>query len=161
MHRSMCAAVGTGYGATSGEFEGSYSASRQEMIVAAQKDLARQTKIIDSAIKPIYESVILRCLNMGLITKYNGGDLLNARYVAPRREHIDPLKQAKAIALELATNQTTLADVLAAKGKDFDLHIIHLRDELQKLESAGLQPNGIEALKWLQLNAENDETEAA
>lgn len=159
IHRSMCAAVGTGFGSVSGEFEGSYSASRQEMIVAAQKDLARQTKIINDAIQPIYEAFVLRCLTLGLLTEYRGGDLLNARYVAPHREHIDPLKQAKAVALELATNQTTLADVLASKGKDFDQHIIHLRDELEKLESAGLQPNGIEALKWLQLNAENDDSD--
>lgn len=156
LHRSMCAAVRTGYGAVSGEFDGSYSASRQEMIVAAQGDLDRQTKIIDDAITPIYEAFVIRCLQRGLIRDITDGDIFNARYVAPRREHIDPLKQAKAVATELATNQITLSDVLAQKGKDFDLHLIHLKDELQKLKDAGLQPNGIEALKWLELNVKDE-----
>lgn len=160
MHRSMCASVGTGYGAVSGEFDGSYSASRQEIITAAQKDLARQMQVINDIVKPLYEAFILRCMSLGLIKGYTSGDLFNARYVAPRREHIDPLKQAKTVALELATNQSTLADVLASKGKDFDTYIIHLKDELIKLKEAGLQPNGIEALKWLEINATlEDETD--
>ena len=160
LFRSMCAAVGTGFGATSGEFDGSYSASRQEMIVAAQNDLDRQTMIIDTAIKPVYEAFVLRCIENRLIS-YSEGDIFAAKYTAPRREHIDPLKEAKAISLKLATNQILLSDVLASQGKDFDLFIIHLKDELTKLEAAGLQPNGIEALKWLQLNVANDQEEGA
>lgn len=156
LFRSMCAAVGTGYGATSGEFDGSYSASRQEMIVAAQNDLDRQELIISQLIKPIYEEFVLECLKKGLIP-YREGDVFNAKFVAPRREHIDPLKEAKAIATKLATNQISLSDVLAAQGKDFDTFIIHLRDEMVKLKEVGLQPNGIEALKWLELNVNDSE----
>ena len=160
LYRVMCASVGTGFGAVSGEFDGSYSASRQEVITAAQKDLARQCKVIDDAIKPLYEAFVLRCITSGLI-KATTGNVFNARYVAPKRDHIDPLKQAKAVALELATNQTSLSDVLSSKGKDFDTYIIHLRDELRKLEEAGLQPNGIEALKYLELKILEDEEEPA
>ena len=160
MHRSMCAAAGTGYGATSGEYDGSYSASRQEVITAAQRDLARQMLVIDSLITPIYEEFVMQCIARGLIS-YHEGNVFNARYVAPKREHIDPLKQAKSVALKLATNQTSLSDILATEGKDFDTFIIHLKDELTKLKEAGLQPNGVEAIKYLELHfpdeSENDE----
>lgn len=161
LYRVMCASVGTGFGAVSGEFDGSYSASRQEVITAAQKDLARQQLIIDNAIQKIYEAFVLRCISRGLVTPSATGDIFNARYVAPRRDHIDPLKQAKAVALELATNQTSLSDVLASKGKDFDTYIVHLRDELRKLEQAGLQPNGVEALKFLELKVLEDESDVS
>ena len=133
------------------------SRSITEVITAAQKDLARQTQIIDELVKPIYEAFVLRCMQAGLIKGFAGGDIFNARYVAPKREHIDPLKQAKTVALELATNQTTLSDVLASRGKDFDTYLIHLKDELSKLKEAGLQPHGVEAIKWLELNAGNDD----
>lgn len=157
---ALCAACSTGFGAVTGKFNGSYSASRQEMILAAQRDLARQEQFIDSVVKPIYHDFIIKCMNKKLIT-YEAGNIFNARYVAPSKPHIDPLKAAKAVALELATNQTSLSEVLASKGKDFDSYIIHLKNELLKLKDAGLQPNGIEALKWLELHADNDEPEAA
>ena len=154
--RAACAAGGVGYGATTGEIDGSYSASRQEMVVAAQRDLARQNQLIDQAIKPIYERFVLRCMARGLV-KYSEGNALNARYTAPRREHIDPLKDATATALKLATNQISLTEVISSRGEDFDVYITHLRDEMRKLSEAGLPPNGVKWDKFLEMQRVIDE----
>ncbi|MFB5180927.1 phage portal protein [Vibrio alginolyticus] len=148
--RAACASVGVGYGATTGEIDGSYSASRQEMVVAAQRDLARQNQLIDQAIRPIYERFVLHCLSRGLV-RYTEGNIFAARYTAPKREHIDPLKDATATALKLATNQISLTEVIAARGEDFDVYITHLRDEMRKLQEAGLPPNGVKWEKFLEI----------
>ena len=69
------------------------------------------------------------------------------RWIWDAPPHVDPLKEAKAAGERMDIKTSTLADELAAQGKDFDAHIAQLIREKLIMEAGGLnitqkpQPN--------------------
>lgn len=57
---------------------------------------------------------------------------------SPKREWVDPLKESKAIATELEYNTTTLQEIYARRGLDWQEQINQRAKEKQVLESLGL-----------------------
>ncbi len=59
----------------------------------------------------------------------------------PGSEHVDPLKEARAIEIRLASNATTLAAEYARQGKDWEAEVRQRARERQLMLELGLNPN--------------------
>lgn len=60
---------------------------------------------------------------------------------------IDPLKEAQANQVMLATGQITLKDIYAKKGKDWEEEINQLAVELEKTKELGLVREALDIVK--------------
>jgi len=60
------------------------------------------------------------------------------RWTWPRRNHVDPTKEAMGEAIGLKNMTLLLSDALAARGKDIETHVAAMKRELDLLNESGL-----------------------
>ena len=113
-----------------------FSSARASIIQDNKRFDYEQQHIIDYVLNPIYESWLDSMVLAGRIKSIkperyfaNKQKYLKPKWVTPAREWVDPLKDMKAIELELALGLTTKSEVIAKRGKDFEEVLIQQKRE--------------------------------
>lgn len=146
--RMIGAGQGLSYEAVSRDMsETNYSSARQAIIedegtFAAETELL-QEKVMDE----IYESFIISCILSGLIAVKNfwndKANYLKHQWVASPKKWIDPVKEANANKIALATGQKTFQDICAENGKDWQEQISDMAKAIDYASSFGIELGGI------------------
>jgi len=76
---------------------------------------------------------------LGFYAEHDAGELPHVWYW-DGFEHVDPAKEALAVERKLAVNATTLAEVYASQGKDWQDEIEQRARELKKMQELGVPP---------------------
>ncbi|MEK3976067.1 phage portal protein [Psychrobacillus sp. FSL K6-1267] len=100
-----------------------YSSARQGLLEDQKTYLMEQKYLISHFLIPVYEAFIESAILKGeLVIKdfyEKKREYLAHKWIAPGMKWIDPLKEANANKVALATNQTTLAEIAGSTGQDW------------------------------------------
>ena len=121
-----------------------YSSARAAMNEAWRFTEGRRAWLKSDWLNPIYELWLEEDVNGGGI---EAPDFYQNRYAWSRcdwllagRGYVDPDKERKAEIAGVANMHTTLEDVLAARGIDYDDHMSRVRRERADMETLGFDP---------------------
>jgi lambda family phage portal protein len=143
--RSIATGTGVSYNTLGNDAEGvNYTSLR--FFLGVERDLwrERQDWFEGELPQPVFDAWRANAVMLGRLTpRPNHPDELARVHWQPRRwEGPDPAKQAQADQQDLANGTTTLTEILARKGRDFDDHLAEKINELARIkqaaESAGL-----------------------
>ena len=151
MYKNETRGASSSVGLTSSSTVGESSSSYNEALRGVQSEEREFKGIFEDIIELAWHEVIAERLLMALVLKglvsapnfwEDPGYYQHIVFMRKEIDHIDPVKTAKAITENLVNGSTTMIDVLAAKGIDYQEHIKKLVDyELEKkraFEDAGL-----------------------
>ena len=71
---------------------------------------------------------------------------IRAQWMWDGFEHVDPVKEAAAVAMRLENNLTTLADEYAKQGKDWEVAVRQRASEMELMDELGIVPDADEAV---------------
>jgi lambda family phage portal protein len=130
--RIIASALDVTYEQLTGDLSGVNFSSIRAGLVEFRRRVAvtQQLIFINLGMKPLVERF------QEFAGLYESKEMLNAKYkfVLPKTEWVDPLKDAQADVLEIRAGLATLEEKLAERGvEDFDLHMAQLAKE-QKLD---------------------------
>ncbi|MGN6384405.1 MAG: phage portal protein [Dyella sp.] len=97
--KAVAAGADVGYSSISRNYDGSYSAQRQELVETWGAYALLSNAFIDQCSREIYERQVAAAVLGGLVKLPRGmtfAQLTNALYIAPQMPWIDPLKEANA-----------------------------------------------------------------
>lgn len=122
-----------------------FSSARASFIQDHKRFSNEQWHMVTYVLNPLFESWLDANVMAGNIkglgvSAYfiNKSDFCQPRWVAPAREWVDPLKDINAIQKEIDMGITTISEVAAARGKDFEEVIAARVKENQMLKDAGI-----------------------
>ncbi len=123
-----------------------YSSARASMLEAWRFVLSRRTIIGQRLATPIYRLWLEEAIDRGDIDLPRGAPAFDEAITAytkcnwqgPKREQIDPLRETKADASKLQLNLTTLEELCAVDGRDWEEVLEQRAREQQKLAELGL-----------------------
>ena len=121
-----------------------YSSARQGRLEdQGEYDLLAQY-LIDHLLTPVYEDVVVSAVLSERISLPDfwrrRDEYLTHHWMAPGQPWIDPLKEAKADAEALATNQDTLANRCARRGLDWKEVLAQRAVEVRMEDELGIRP---------------------
>jgi len=121
MVRAICSATGANFSTVAKQYDGTYSAQRQELVESYLSYGVMSNSFIAQWSRPVYRE----CIRMALLSSkltvppdVDPNTLLLAFYQAPVMPWIDPAKEAKANNEIVAGGFGTEAEVLRARGKN-------------------------------------------
>jgi lambda family phage portal protein len=97
--RAVASGIGCSFSSLSKNYNGTYSAQRQELVESWGVYAAIQSEFTSQFVRPVYEGFLTAALAAGLILIPPGVDantLDDALYIGPQMPWIDPLKEASA-----------------------------------------------------------------
>lgn len=113
-----------------------YSSARASLIQDNKRFDYEQQHLIDYVLNPIFESWLDAMVMSGRVKSINPAvyfknkqKYLKAKWITPAREWVDPLKDMKAIEMELSLGLTTKSEIVASRGKDFEEVLIQQKKE--------------------------------
>ncbi|MFY0521012.1 phage portal protein [Lysinibacillus sp. UGB7] len=119
-----------------------YSSARQGLLEDNKTYTMEQDYLKEHFLKEVYEEFIEAAVLSGKlkIRDYfeNKEEYLKHEWVAPGMKWIDPLKEANANKVQLATCQTTLQDVASGQGADWRELIDQRAIEIQYMKAKGV-----------------------
>jgi len=121
MVRAICSATGANFSTVAKQYDGTYSAQRQELVESYLSYGVMSNSFIAQWSRPVYRECIKMALLSGKLTvppDVDPNTLLLAFYQAPVMPWIDPAKEAKANNEIVAGGFGTEAEVLRARGKN-------------------------------------------
>ena len=117
-----------------------FSSARASIIQDNKRFDLEQRHIIDYVLQPIFEAWLEAMFLSGKIKSVKLREFLSkkesflkTKWIPPVREWVDPLKDMRAIELELKLGLTTKSEVCASRGKDYEDVLLQLKKE-QELE---------------------------
>ena len=118
-----------------------YSSARASIIQDNKRFDYEQQHLIDYVLNPIFETWMDAMVMAGRIksinpTAYfkNRQKYIKPKWITPAREWVDPLKDMKAIEMELSLGLTTKSEVVASRGKDFEEVLLQQKRENELIE---------------------------
>jgi lambda family phage portal protein len=128
--RAVGASVGMPYEVIAKDFsKTNYSSARAALLEAHRVYQVYQKWLVDGFCQPVWEMVLEEAYLRGMIPSLAGMDvdtfyrqlpaLAKARWIPPRRGHVDPLKEMNANLKGLENNVYTLSDIAAEHGTDW------------------------------------------
>ncbi|MEQ5770012.1 phage portal protein [Halomonas sp. H33-56] len=123
MVRAVGAGTRVGYSTIARDYNGTYSAQRQELVEAQLGYEVLQSDFIDGWSRPVYRDWLLMEITTGGIELPDDLDLdtlYNAFYLAPVMPWIDPSKEAKAWRELVESGFADEAEVARARGRNPD-----------------------------------------
>lgn len=115
-----------------------YSNARTILMMFDVGKIVRQAYLISHLAMPVWENVANDLVVHGKIQApafdRRREDYLQHMWIEPGRDYIDPVKEAKGKEIELDNNITTLTDIHASKGKDFEQTIETRARELARMK---------------------------
>lgn len=122
-----------------------FSSARASFIQDHKRFSNEQWHMVTYVLNPLFESWLDANVMAGNIkglgvSAYfiNKSDFCQPRWVAPAREWVDPLKDINAIQKEIDMGITTISEVAAARGKDFEEVVAARVKENEMLKKAGI-----------------------
>ena len=121
-----------------------YSSARQNLLEDWKTFADEQNYIIEHFLDFVLEDVVTAAYLAGKLKNApkdfmtNRQKYLKHEFIGQGLPWIDPLKEAQANQVMLATGQTTLKDIYAKKGKDWEEEIAQLALEREKTKELGL-----------------------
>ena len=113
-----------------------FSSARAAIIQDNKRFDYEQQHIISYVLNPIFETWLDTMVMAGRIKSINPvayfknkSKFIKPKWITPAREWVDPLKDMKAIELELALGLTTKSEVIASRGKDFEEVLLQQKRE--------------------------------
>jgi len=99
--------------------EANYSSARTDLLEARQTYTLHQRRLVDCALGWIRQSALEDLVLRGDL-RASPDDIRAVSWVTPGWQWVDPQKEAAAAEIELRTGTTTLRDIAASKGKDWE-----------------------------------------
>lgn len=121
-----------------------YSSARQNLLEDWKTFADEQNYLIEHFLDFVLEDVVTAAYLAGKLPDApkdfmaNRQKYLKHEFIGQGLPWIDPLKEAQANQIMLATGQTTLKDIYAKKGKDWEEEINQLAIEVEKTKELGL-----------------------
>lgn len=121
-----------------------YSSARQNLLEDWKTFADEQNYIIEHFLDFVLEDVVTAAYLAGKLKNApkdfmtNRQKYLKHEFIGQGLPWIDPLKEAQANQVMLATGQTTLKDIYAKKGKDWEEEVAQLALEREKTKELGL-----------------------
>lgn len=138
--RSIASGLGVSYNSLANDLEGvNYSSIRAGLLEERDVWRALQGFTIEHFCEPIFAKWLESAWLSGVL-KIDMSDLSRVRAkFQPRGWHwVDPLKDINASILAVQNNFTTISDVVAEQGEDFEEIIERRKEEIKMLKDAGL-----------------------
>ena len=124
MIRAICAAAEASYSTVSGDYDGTYSSQRQQLVEIRPRYQQHRDRFVARSLRPTYRRFVLACQQAGLVptnTTIDETTMFRADYLGPPDPWVDPLKEAQADSLELYELQTESKQGLARRrGRNYD-----------------------------------------
>lgn len=130
-----------------------YSSARQNLLEDWKVFEGEQQFIIEHFLNFVLEDVVTAAYLAGRLSHApkdfmaNRQKYLKHEFIGQGLPWIDPLKEAQANQVMLATGQITLKDIYAKKGKDWEEEINQLAVELEKTKELGLVRKALDTAK--------------
>jgi lambda family phage portal protein len=121
--RAVSAGVRVSYSSTSRNYDGTYSAQRQELVESTDGYFILQDTFIGAVTRPMFRAWLQMAIASGQITPPPGidmGTLYNAVYSGPVMPWIDPLKEANAWKTQIRGGAATEGEWVRARGANPD-----------------------------------------
>jgi lambda family phage portal protein len=142
--RQIAAALGLPYELVAKDFSKvNYSSARAALLEARRMFRMHQARVSSTFCQPVWEWFLEELWIKGLWAQ--GYDfyalrpaLTVARWIAPGWEWVDPMKEVNASVTAVKENQSSLADELAARGRDLDETLEQRARETRALRATGL-----------------------
>lgn len=136
--KAIAAGTGTSASSISKNYDGNYSAQRQELVESTPSYARLREYFIAAFLMPVYRNFIDAAILSGSIRIPRGVDLAtvyDADWIAPPQSWIDPKKEIEADQLAVEAGFTTQADVIR-KRTGRDPEIVKEQIKAEKLEQA-------------------------
>lgn len=121
MLKAVAAGTGTRYSSIAKDYDGSYSAQRQETVETRPHYLRLRHYFVEKFVRPVYESWLQQAWLQGVLTVPPAvlfEDLRKAEYIGPGMPWIDPMKEVQADALAVENGFVTREQVIINRGGD-------------------------------------------
>ena len=119
-----------------------YSSARQNLIEDAKTYDKLRGSLIEHVLRPIFKKFVESCELKGLLdgTGFNANDqdYYEAIWLGEGMPWIDPKKEAEADALRINSNVTTLREVCASKGMDWQEVLEQRKSEIEEMKRLGI-----------------------
>jgi len=141
--RRIGAALGVTWQIVLKDFSDStYSSARTDLLEARRTYEIYQRWFIRRYLNWEWRTVMEDALIRGDLEGVTPADIAAVEWITPGWQWIDPLKDAQAVQIELQMNATTLRDVAAAKGRDWEelleQRLLEEQREMQRRKELGL-----------------------
>jgi lambda family phage portal protein len=138
--RCLCMPYGTAAGNSSGY---NYSSARCDQQQWEKAVRVRRTLIERRAMRKIFSAWLEEAMLLPGVIPDSAGDPTewSMTWAWDSGEHVDPLKEATAVAMSLANNTTTLATEYARLGRDWKVELRQRAAEVEFAKSLGLDLN--------------------
>lgn len=137
MLRAVAGGTGTRYSSVTKNYDGTYSAQRQELVEGVIGYRALFKNRVRNFYRPSYERFIISCLSSGLLRiprGINPASIARADFRAPALPWIDPAKEAKAWQILLDAKLESHAEIIRQRGRDPS----KVREEIEQEMESGL-----------------------
>lgn len=121
--RAVAAGSRVSFSSASRNYNGTYSAQRQELVESTDGYLILQDAFIAAVTRPVYRAWLKMAITSGQIVLPRGIDmdsLYNAVYAGPVMPWIDPVKEANAWKTQIRGGAATESDWVRASGRNPD-----------------------------------------
>ena len=121
MLRAVAAGTGTRYSSIAKDYNGTYSAQRQEMVESRPHYLRLRHYFVEKFVRPVYETWLQQAWLQGAIpvpSMVPFNDLRRAEYIGPGMPWIDPKKEIEADILAVNAGFVTREQVIINRGGD-------------------------------------------
>lgn len=172
--KAIAAGTGSSYSAISKNWDGSYSAARQELVESYPSYSRLREYFIGAFLQPMYENFITAAVLSGALNVPRSVDpetLIEAHWIAPPQSWIDPKKEIEADILAIDHGLKTRAQVIRERtGREPEIVKEQIALELNDLTPAQSQQQAQAELEAQakpppeppeQTDETDDETEAA
>jgi len=146
MLRAISAALGLPYELVAKDFsKTNYSSARAALLEARRYFKVRQEWLARKLCQPVWEMVLEEAYlrgELGTISFYENKQYwVNASWITPGWEWVDPLKEAQAAEVGIRNGIITYSDLYSAQGKDWEECFEQRKREQEKIKELGLEIN--------------------
>lgn len=147
LERKSASGTGLSYETASRDMsQVNYSSARQGLIEDESTYAIEQELLVSHVLDEVYSEFIISAYMNGLLNMpgfwEKKNEYLEHIWIMPGRKWIDPVKEANANRIAIATGQQTLAQIVGAQGRDWKEHI----DEIAEIEKYAAE-KGV-SLNW-------------
>lgn len=117
--RAASRACGLSYSTFAGDYDGTYSAQRQELVESYDAYRALTRQFVDSCYRPIWERFVATAIASGKLVvppHIRPDTVAQAEFRGPKMPWIDPLKEANALGVLSRNGVESLQDQIAERG---------------------------------------------
>jgi lambda family phage portal protein len=144
MLRAISAALGLPYELVAKDFsKTNYSSARAALLEARRYFKVRQEWLARKLCQPIWEMLLEEAYlrgELGSISFYEKkNSWLDASWITPGWEWVDPLKEAKAAEVGIKNGIVTYSDLFSARGKDWEESFEQRKREEEKIKELGIE----------------------